>query len=53
MIVVYFESSSHSEQVATFTDEDTYAACLPALEAMAAAERMTVTESVQEDTVHE
>ena len=32
MIKVYFETHIHSELVAVFADEETYHACLPALE---------------------
>lgn len=32
LVKVYFETSSHAELVAIFDDEDTYIACLPALE---------------------
>lgn len=32
LVKVYFETSSHAELVAIFDDEDTYMACLPALE---------------------
>lgn len=46
--VVYFESSSHSEEVATFVDDETYSACRSALEKYAAKNRMVVTESVVE-----
>jgi len=46
-IVVYFESKTHAEVVATFADEEIYMACLPALEALAAEARMTVTESIE------
>jgi hypothetical protein len=43
---VYFETSSSSDLVATFTDENLYMACLPALEAQAKKDRMFVTESI-------
>lgn len=47
MITVYFEkyNKAWSEKVATFESEDTYTACLPALEAMAAERGCIVTES--------
>jgi hypothetical protein len=48
MITVYFETNGYSEVVATFTDEETYMACLPALEKLAKRARMTISESVQE-----
>lgn len=48
MIKVYFESSAHAELVATFDSEETYNACLPALLKEAKANRMTVTESVED-----
>jgi len=46
MIKVYFESGSHAQQVATFTNEETYNACLPVLEKLATDSGMIVTESV-------
>lgn len=51
MIAVYFEpcNKASAEKVATFECEDTYMACLPALEAMAAAKGCIVTESMDED----
>lgn len=49
MIKVYFESSSHADEVATFATEDLYMACLPTLEAKAAEARMVVTETMGED----
>ena len=49
-VKVYFEViGSHSELVAIFNSEETYNACLPALEAMAGARGMVVTESVCEE----
>ena len=45
MIKVYFESKNHAELAATFTNEDTYLACLPALENTAKKSNMKVTES--------
>jgi hypothetical protein len=48
MITVYFETNSYSEMVATFVDEATYMACLPALERLAKEARMTISESVEE-----
>ena len=45
-IVVYFETlnNSHAEVVAQFASEELYMACLPALEAMATADKYMVTE---------
>jgi hypothetical protein len=49
-IKVYFEViGSHSELVAFFNCEETYNACLPALEVMAKERGMEVTESVTEE----
>jgi len=48
MVKVYYESNSHAELVATFTSEDTYISCLPALKANAKKHRMKVTEMVIE-----
>ena len=48
-IRVYFESSSHAEEVAYFTNEADYMACLPYLESRAKKERMIVTESIEEE----
>jgi hypothetical protein len=45
MFEVFFESKNHAELVATFVDEATYIACLPALEKLAKESRMTVTET--------
>lgn len=47
MLRVYFNTPnhSHSEQVATFVDEETYMVCLPALKRLAKKQRMIVTES--------
>jgi hypothetical protein len=50
MIIVYFETDNwHTEEVARFADDETYMACLPALEALAEKARMVVTESVLEE----
>lgn len=46
MVKVYFESNSHAEMVAVFSDETIYAACAPVLEADASISRMILTESV-------
>lgn len=53
MLKVYFESRSHAETVAYFDDEDLYMACLPALEKYAKANRMIVTESLNEEELPE
>lgn len=52
MITVYFEkyNKAWSEKVATFESDDTYNACLPALEALAAQRGCIVTESEEADT---
>ena len=47
-ITVYFESNSHAEIVAKFSDEETYAACFPVLQKMASEGRMIVTDSVDD-----
>jgi hypothetical protein len=49
MIKVYFEAFGYAELVAVFRDEETYQACLPALEILAEKNRMYITESVEED----
>jgi hypothetical protein len=49
MITVYFETKNYSEVVATFADDDTFMACLPALEALAKQSGMIVSESVNDD----
>lgn len=50
-IIVYFEnvSPAYAEVVATFTNEELYIACLPALEKAAKKVNMIVTESVRDD----
>ena len=49
MIKVYFETDNwFCMPVAYFDDEDTYMACLPALEALAGKNGYIVTESVKE-----
>ena len=51
MIKVYFETSSYSELVAVFDNENTYYACLPALEKLAKDNGFDcVTESVDEES---
>ena len=55
MVKVYFENlgangqSNYAEVVATFIDEETYTACLPALEILAQQNNYIVTESIEED----
>jgi hypothetical protein len=50
MIKVYFEVLyTHCELIAVFDDEDTYNACLPALEAIAEERGGIITEGVYED----
>lgn len=47
MIKVYFESSSHSELVATFQTEELFMECLPVLQAEAEKQNCIVTESIE------
>lgn len=49
MVKVYFEQNGYAELVAVFNNEETYIACLPALEARAKEQGMIVTESVEEN----
>jgi hypothetical protein len=42
MFTVYFENQHYSEQVAIFSDEETYINCLPALELLAKESDMNV-----------
>ena len=42
MITIHFENKHYSEQVAVFSDEETYLACLPALELLAKESEMNV-----------
>lgn len=49
MVKVYFESTCHAELVAKFVNEEVYAECIEALDRMAHANRMIVTESVEDD----
>lgn len=46
MVVVYFESKTHAEQVATFEDEELFNLCLPLLEKHAEENRMFLTETI-------
>jgi hypothetical protein len=43
-VAAYFESPTGAHEVATFCDEETYAACVPALEALAKAQGYVLTE---------
>ena len=49
MITVYFEAKAAAHIVAQFDSEETYMACLPALEKLAALKGYIVTESVSEE----
>jgi hypothetical protein len=50
MVKAYFETNSHCELIAVFNDEETYEACLPALEKLAKKHNFDrVTESVVEN----
>ncbi len=49
MITVYFEANAGAHIVAQFDSEETYMACLPALEKLAALDGYIVTESVNEE----
>ena len=44
-ITVYFEAKAGAHQVAQFDEEETYMACLPALEKLAESKGYVVTES--------
>lgn len=46
MVTVYFTSGTHTEEVATFEDENLYIACFEVLKASAEEQRMTVVESI-------
>jgi len=46
-VLVYFESGTGAHIVARFDEEDTYMACLPALEALAESKGYIVTESLE------
>ena len=48
MIHVYMEHGACATLIATFDSEGTYMACLPALEAMAAANNSTISESMED-----
>lgn len=50
MVKVYFETSSYCHQVAIFDDEETYAACTPALEELMKKHNFEfMSESVEEE----
>jgi len=52
MVKVYFETSSYCHQVAIFDDEETYAACTPALEELMKKHNFEfMSESVEEGSV--
>jgi len=47
MITVYFETNGYAEKVAVFENEETYLACLPALQKLAASQGFdNVTEAI-------
>ena len=45
-VAVYFEAEAGAHMVAQFDEEETYMACLPALEALASKRGYVVTESL-------
>jgi hypothetical protein len=47
-VVAYFESPTGAHEVATFCDETTYMACVPALESLAKVQGYTLTETLNE-----
>lgn len=49
MVKVYFETNSYAELVAIFDNEETYAACFPALEELAKKHGYFITESVEQE----
>lgn len=51
MVKVYYDSKNHSELVAIFDNEETFVLCLPALELEADRHGMTVTESVEDESL--
>ena len=54
MIKVYFETKNwYATTVVYFDDEETYNACLPALEKLAEESRMFITESVIDKDISE
>jgi len=48
MVTVYFEAKAGAHVVAQFDSEETYMACLPALEQLAESKGYMVTESLNE-----
>lgn len=48
MIIVYFESKNHAEEVARYETEQDYMKALPELVNQAAQANMIVTESIEE-----
>jgi len=48
MVTVYFEAKAGAHVVAQFDSEETYMACLPALEQLAKSKGYMVTESLNE-----
>ena len=53
MVKVYFESGSHADLVAVFTDEEMYMSCLPALKKEAEKHGLTLTESIVEQDLEQ
>lgn len=49
-VTVFLETKSHAEQIATFSSEEIYLACLPALELFAASCDASITETMEEVT---
>lgn len=47
-VAVFLETKTHAEQIATFTSEEIYSACLPALELFAANCGGFITESIEQ-----
>jgi len=52
-VVVYFEAMVGAHTAAQFDTEETYMACLPALEALAKSKGYIVTESIDEEALTE
>lgn len=53
MIKVYFESKQYAELIAIFADEETYIACVPALEKLAKENQVILTESDVDEALKE
>jgi len=49
MVTVYFEAKAGAHVVAQFDNEETYMACLPALEKLGESKGYVVTESLDEE----